>query len=148
MEQNPEIGVSGTFAEYFGERAGLWKYNVTHNEIKCHLMWGSSIIHPSAIIKKETLINNNIIYQENLRDTADYKLCVDLSKVSKLGNLPEVLLKYRVYKEQATNARKKLMDEKKTEVIIEQLTMSGVNIMENDFTILLKFITFLNTSLQ
>ncbi len=142
MELHLDIGVSGTFAEYIGERTGIWKYDVSHNEIKCHLMWGSSLIHPTAIVRKDILIKNNIRYEEHYHDTADFKLWVNLGRVSKLANLPEVLLKYRVHKDQATIARKKLMDENKTEIIIGQLSITGVNISESDFAILRRFITF------
>lgn len=79
---------------------------------------------------------------EEYRDGADYMLWVDISKVSGFHNMPEVLLKYRVHIEQATFTQKAFMDEKKTKIIFGQLISSGVNIKENDFTILMKFITF------
>lgn len=142
MEQHPETGACGTYAEYFGERTGIWKYPISHEEIKCRLMWGSSIVISSAMVRRNILVENTILFDEYFPPTEDYKMWVDIGQVSFLQNLPNVLIKYRVHKEQATTARKRIMDEKKTEIILEQLASSGVSIKENDFAVLLKFITF------
>ena len=142
MEQHPEIGTSGTYAEYFGDKSGEWKYPVSNMEIRCRLMWGSAIIHPASIIRKSTLTQNNIKFKDQYPAAEDYKLWVDISHVSELHNIPEVLLKYRTHSQQVTSVKTNTMDQTKTRIVLEQLSLVGVKLFETDFEIVFKFISY------
>ncbi|MHB8261599.1 MAG: glycosyltransferase family 2 protein [Bacteroidia bacterium] len=142
MKQHHEVGVCGCYAEYFGDRVGTWQYPVSNKEIRCRLMWGSSIIMSAAFIRKNTLANNNIQFSDKYLPTEDFKLWVEMSKVSQLHNIPEVLVKYRTHRQQITVTKEKLMNETKTKIILEQLSDAGVKLLENDFDIVFKFICY------
>jgi glycosyltransferase involved in cell wall biosynthesis len=142
MEKNSDIGACGAYAEYIGNRIGIWKYPVLDKEIRCRLMWGSSIIHPSAIIRKSVLTQYQIKYNEQYIAAEDYKLWVDIAKVSKLHNIPEILLKYRTHNNQVTTTKISKMDNTKSKIIFEQILSAGVRVTEDDFEIISKFVLY------
>ena len=53
MELNQNVVASGTYAQFFGSssKTGIWMYPLHNQDIKLQLLWGSSIIHPTAIFK-------------------------------------------------------------------------------------------------
>jgi glycosyltransferase involved in cell wall biosynthesis len=142
MEEHPNIAVCGCYAEYFGFKKGIWKYPELDSEIKCRLLWGSSIIQSTAIIKKSILIESGILYDDNYAASEDYKLWVDISQFSDLYNIPEVLVKYRTHGEQLTVTKSTQMNINKTEIIINQIKQMGVLVTDVDFDIFYKFITY------
>ena len=142
MEQHPQVGACGTYAQYIGDRQGYWKYPIDDTDIRCRLMWGSSIIHPTVIIRKNILNEYHIRFKENYIAAEDYKIWAEISQVSQLHNIPEVLLNYRTHKHQVTATKGSKMDETKTKIIFEKLVSIGVPLLSQDFDILLKFVTY------
>lgn len=142
MEKCPEFGACGTYATYIGNRKGNWQYPITDKEIKCRLMWGSGIIHPTALIRKSILNDYNIKYSEDYIAAEDFKIWVDISNVSQLYNLPEVLLNYRSHGSQVTTTKTDLMNHTKCRIIIEQLTSMDMQLSDSDKLIVSKFIVF------
>lgn len=142
MEQHPQVGACGTYAEYIGDRQGFWQYPVDDATIRCRLMWGSSIIHPTAFIRSSILNTHHIKFSDAYIAAEDYKIWVDISRVAQLHNIPEVLLKYRTHSHQVTTTKGSTMDFTKTKIIFENIVSTGVNLLETDFDILFKFITY------
>lgn len=142
MEQHPQIGACGTYAQYIGDRQGYWKYPIDDKDIRCRLMWGSSIIHPTAFIRTRILKTHHIKFSEGYIAAEDYKIWVDISRVAQLHNIPDVFLKYRTHSHQVTTTKGSAMDYTKTKIIYENIISVGVNLLETDFDILLKFITY------
>jgi len=98
MEENDEIGVCGSWVKTFGEFGGeVWKYPKHDTEIKSHLIFKSPFAHPSVIIRKNVLLDNNIFYDTTLKASQDYALWVSLSELTKFANLEKVLLQYRLH---------------------------------------------------
>lgn len=103
MENNPNIGVCGTWAEYFGLKNGIQRKEQDNTILKRSMLDVSPFIHPSVIIRKSVLDTNNIEYNINWKFTQDKRLWFDLENVTQFANIPEVLLKYRVSKAQISN---------------------------------------------
>lgn len=98
MEENPDIGVCGTWLETFGAKKHIWRYPVLHEEIKTALLFNSSLGHPSVMIKKEFF--NYCLYQEKYNKAEDYALWAEGIDKVKFHNLPEILLLYRLHENQ------------------------------------------------
>lgn len=106
LDKNPEYIVCGTNIVYFGEKRKFtysdWiKYE--NNEIKASLMFNSCFAHPTVMIRKSILEQNNICYDENYKQAQDYRLWETLSDYGKYFNLREKLLKYRISENQVSN---------------------------------------------
>jgi glycosyltransferase involved in cell wall biosynthesis len=99
MDENPNIGVCGSFVDIFYEK-NLWlhnivKYPVTDAEIKETLFFQCAFSHPTVIIRKKSLNYYNLSYNPNYSYAQDYKLWIDCSKYLLFANIPQVLLRYR-----------------------------------------------------
>jgi glycosyltransferase involved in cell wall biosynthesis len=96
MDAHSDVGVCGSWVEYFGNKAGIVKTAVTHNEIIWNLTSGSPLFHPTVAIRSEVLKRHQLKYSETVLHAEDYDLWERMSWVSKFSNVPEVLLKYRI----------------------------------------------------
>ena len=93
MDQNPDVGVSGTWVEYFGKRKGVMMAPQNHKEILWTLLFGSPFFHPSVIMR--TKLIREIKYPSDFPHAEDYALWMKLSDRTQFANLSEPLLKYR-----------------------------------------------------
>lgn len=105
MEKYPEIGVCGTWVKTFGtEQVYENQYPVDHDNIKCCLLFGTGIAHPSILLRKQFLEQYNLRYNPEYTYCQDYELWVHSSNYFKLANIPEVLLLYRLHPKQMGQA--------------------------------------------
>lgn len=106
LDKNPEYIVCGSNIFYFGEK-GKFTYSdwikYDNDEIKASLMFNSCFAHPTVMIRKNVLDQNNICYDENYKQAQDYRLWEVLSNHGKFFNLRDKLLKYRISKDQISN---------------------------------------------
>lgn len=97
MEKEPSVGVCGTFVEVFGKIAYIARHPIKHEQMIVNLLYFTPIIHPSVIIRKEVLDHYRIRYKQAFLYAEDTELWYQLSKVTRLANIPKVLLKYRTH---------------------------------------------------
>lgn len=107
MEIHLDVGVCGSWSVTFLEnKRTLKKVPTQHKQICTMLLSKNSIAHPSVIMRKSIFDNYFIAYDESFSRTQDYKLWADMAKVTKLANIPEVLILRRIHDEQVTNRNK------------------------------------------
>lgn len=106
LENNENIIVCGTKIKYFGIKKWKSPFVVFEKSIdlKEWLLRESCFAHPTVMIRREILINNNMKYNQSYFHAEDYKLWVDLSKYGDFYNIPEILLKYRLSSTQVTQS--------------------------------------------
>ncbi len=117
MKEHPDVGICGSAYYRFG-KAGKTKI-ISHpeqdNDIKSLLFFKCPILHPSCMLNRSVLKNNNISYDTRFISVNDRQLFLDISKHAKLHNLPEVLYKYRYHENMTSRVRKKdIKDEQLT----------------------------------
>uniref|UniRef100_UPI0011E6F564 glycosyltransferase family 2 protein n=1 Tax=Campylobacter concisus TaxID=199 RepID=UPI0011E6F564 len=97
MEHDKNIVVCGSWINIFGENINekVARYFEHDKQIKANLLVSCCFAHPSVMIRKDALTNNNILYDERFKNAEDYYLWTQLAKVGKFYNIPEILLKYR-----------------------------------------------------
>ena len=96
MDKNPEIGVCGSWVEYFGGQEGIWKTPQKDDEIKMSLFMGSPFSHPSVIIRRD-LFSDKCSYSSEYPQAEDYYLWSVLAPRCQFHNIQEVLLRYRIH---------------------------------------------------
>jgi glycosyltransferase involved in cell wall biosynthesis len=99
MEANPNIGVSGSWAYFFGEHIFLKnrkkKMPVTCEESMILALFSTPLIHPSTIIRRTVFEKTS--YDETIVRGQDYALWGTLIHSGiRLCNIPDTLIKYRV----------------------------------------------------
>jgi len=98
MEDNHEIGICGTAVIMFGEHINnsLWRLARNDQAIRTELLFSSSLAHPTVMIRRALLIENELFYNEKFIHAEDIELWTRLEKYTKFANLKSPLLKYRV----------------------------------------------------
>ena len=103
LEAHPEIGIVGTYIQIFGVRESIWKMDTKDKYIRAHLFCNSSFAHPSVMMRTSILRDNHLYYNTDYPHAEDYKLWCDIAQYTKLANIPEVLLFYRINENQVSN---------------------------------------------
>lgn len=96
MDANPGVGACGTWATDIDEagRVKGGRETPTGDELD-NFYWRVSLIHPSAMFRFDR--RRGPRYNPEVRYSQDYDLWLRVAAVSRLSNLPEHLLLYRVH---------------------------------------------------
>lgn len=107
MELNPNIVCSGGSMEVCNEDLeplGIRKYPLTNKEVFSLILRLNPIPHPASIWRKDAIQKTNG-YPSKLGMSEDYSLVLEVSQYGELGNMEDILIKYRVHKKSASNAK-------------------------------------------
>jgi len=97
MEQNPDVALCGTWGEVVtesGETLFHLNHPATHPEIMKRLNYNSQFLHPSLMIRVESLKKLERYYSEDYPSAEDYELVRYMAKQGKLANIPQYLIRY------------------------------------------------------
>ena len=101
MESHPNVILCGTSIQYVGGKGGrIQIYPTTNEEVKAEMLFNSGYSHPTIMIRHQTMLDNNIWYDEEYRQTQDFRLYETLYDLGDFANLPDVLLDYRISENQ------------------------------------------------
>ncbi len=137
MDTHPDISVCGTWVETIGDNAGfVKKYFTDPDDIHANLLFNTSLAHPSVLMRKSTLTENNLKYDTSFKYfEEDYNLWVELTRTNKLVNIPEVLFFYRIHRKSVTHMH---TEDRKSGVSLirrKQLEWLGLKPSEEDMRI-------------
>lgn len=114
MENNPNVDISGSWMQSFGQREYLMKNATDYKGILCQAILHSPLYHPTIIMKRNmihsfpVLDNISQFYNEKYIYAEDYHCWIELIKMGFVfANLPEVLVKYRCSNSQVTVIKQK-----------------------------------------
>lgn len=139
MENNPDIAICSSFAKQFDE-SNKYLFNVwkDSNDLHSQLFFTNILIHPAVMIRKSFLIENNLKYSEDFLYSQDFEFWTRLSKFGKIAILPQIVLLYRVHKNQVSLDKKEKQKELYESILVRNLKNLDLN--ENE----LKYIEMLN----
>lgn len=90
-------GTQGYWLKEFQDRIqSPWKYPLSHEEIKYQLLFSACFGHSSIMFRSELLNNNEITYNESIKTCEDWDLWTRIIHISKVANLTDFLMKYRI----------------------------------------------------
>lgn len=127
MDENPEVGVCGTWMRLFGDTESIMRYPASHALIKIDMLFCCPIAHPTVMMRKSIAEEVNILYRTDFQAAQDYELWSRVIDVVRFANLQEVLLKYRTHKDQVCHYRKETQLAFSRSVRLEQLGRLGLN---------------------
>ena len=130
MDANIDVAASGTQIEYFGHSEAKPMFPLTHEELKAMLITTSGIVHPTSIFRSKFILENQIRFNEEFYLIEDYRFWLEISKKGKLGNLPQVLLKYR-WEDQNVTAKNWHIREARYQLIYKEI-LSELGIEPNE----------------
>ncbi|SDB81074.1 Glycosyltransferase involved in cell wall bisynthesis [Pelagirhabdus alkalitolerans] len=136
MENNQNVDVLGAQVYHFfnNKRKGHFKYKeLSTKEINARLLVSNPIMHPTAFIRLQSLLDNNIKYDESLIASQDYGLWLEIiNKQLIIKNLSNVLLYYRVSNENITNSFKESSSLRHKEIFNKWLSSLGFSLSDQE----------------
>lgn len=134
MESHPEIGVCGTWIKCFGDIEEHIRYLPTESEeIRVSLLFMSVLAHPTVMMRRDLMIREHLSYRNRFEHAEDYDLWVRFSRCSKMANIPQALLFYRIHKGQIVQLHADQKDRSADLVRKEALKYLGLEPSEDEF---------------
>lgn len=99
MIKNPDIDLCGTWVNKInerGENVGQWKPSIADSSIKRYLGWHTAIIHPTFFAKAKFFKQLNY-YDPEYDYAEDYELLMRARSRFKMANIPQKLLRWRLW---------------------------------------------------
>jgi glycosyltransferase involved in cell wall biosynthesis len=127
LDRNPDVGICGTHIEIFGDRQWINRYPVDDAAIRCELLFGTALAHPSVMMRSSLFRESGLRYENRFANVAeDYDLWVRASQYTRLANLPRVLLRYRWHDSQTSVRKEAEQRQSAAKVRYVQLAMLGL----------------------
>lgn len=108
LENNPDYGLVGSFAECFGDINGILKYVEEDQDIRFALLTHNPFIHSTIMLRSTVLRENNLAYKKDKLHVEDYDLWIQMLAFTKVKIIPECLIKYRVHENQISTVHREL----------------------------------------
>lgn len=93
LDEHLDVGVCGTKFQQFMDGDAI--HHHMENVRYVDMLMGCYIGHPTAMLRRQLFAENNLFYDESMRFSEDYDLWTRAIRVTKLGNVQEILLRYR-----------------------------------------------------
>ncbi len=108
LENNPDFGLVGSFAECFGDTNEILKYVEEDQDIRFAILTHNPFIHSTIMVLSTVLKENNLAYKKDQLHVEDYDLWIQLLTFTKSKLIPECLIKYRVHENQVSTVHREL----------------------------------------
>lgn len=137
MESHPDIAVSGSDIEVFGDGIKPYRFTFPHNSDDCSagLLFNPCFAHPSVIWRTSVMRKLSLKYEPEFNGLEDFRLWWDFAKNSLIANIPKTLLRYRKHISQITQNRSEAQTFKSNKFREERYRLFGVNLSDSDCTI-------------
>lgn len=104
-------------------RTVRWTFET--DAVHAALIFQNSILHPTVLAKRDLF--TSLLYREDYLLAEDYDLFSRASQSYRLGNLPEVTLRYRRHFAQATQLKRDRMEKVTRKIRAEALVRAGIS---------------------
>lgn len=141
LENNPEIGVCGTWFTFFGSTKNkLIKHNTDHDAIKVSFLHSCNIGNPTVMFKKEIL--DDLKFDNEYVPAEDYDLWSRLLSKTKFFNIPESLLNYRLHDNNISKTKIDNISRSVKKIKINQLRHLDIDASDSKIEFYLNAISF------
>lgn len=120
------IGICGTWMQEFEEGDSIWRYPTDNNEIKVRAILFAPIANPTSMIRKSVLDKNNLRYRSEYDTAQDYDMWIRLLALTDFAVVPEVLVRYRIHKTNASRQFETKQNQAWHELLTSLLENMGV----------------------
>jgi glycosyltransferase involved in cell wall biosynthesis len=126
LDAHPEVGLCGSAVRYIGATQAIIRLP-EEDEVIQHTLWlQNAFYQPAVAIRASVLRQHHLCYDVAYEFAEDYKLWSDMSAVTKLHNLPDVLLDYRIHPHQISRRQSAGQHRVSTRIRKEQMVRLGL----------------------
>ena len=124
MEKHKNIDISGMFVKTFGDEVkDIINSLYDFESIKCQIFYSTTLIHPSVMIRRKFLLDNNLKYNDHFKYSQDFDFWSRCSRFGNIAVIPKFGLNYRVHKNQISTAKKEQQLEYFKEILLNNLQL-------------------------
>lgn len=138
LDKNKEILLCGTQGYWLKDinqnPTEGWEYPIDSEYIKYYLLFAATFGHSSVIFRSQTIANHNLRYDEAITTCEDWELWVRISKIGKMANLPDFLMKYRILENSNHRSLQKINKhlEERSKIISNYWSYFGIPFFEQE----------------
>lgn len=127
MEAHPAVGLCGSAVRMFGSE-GETIVNLPEDDsvIRLTMCLQNAFFHPAVTLRRSVLLKHNLQYRLDYMPTEDYRLWCEMSAVTQLHNLPQVLLNYRIHPHQISRRQTERGQRITGQIRQEQMAQFGI----------------------
>lgn len=103
LEHNQDYGLVGTGVNLLNSEKLQLLYHTNHDSIKFALAFYCPFIHPSVMIRRAVIEGMDVVFDNQYLHAEDYELWTRLVFKTKMANIPEYLLDYRMHDAQISS---------------------------------------------
>lgn len=111
MEAHAEVGLLGSGFKKIGMINKEVHLPLSHEELKIKLLHINPFCHSSVMFRLDVLKGHNLKYPTKFYSSEDYWLWSKFAEVSRIANLPDILVKYRVHDRSISQQKKDLQQQ-------------------------------------
>ena len=111
LDTNPGVDICGGSISVFGKgkRPSILKHPTDDNYIRCAFLSHNPMANPTVMFRREPVLATGERYLSDFEWVEDYDFFERLSNTLRFGNLPDVLLDYRIHDTQVTQQKASAM---------------------------------------
>lgn len=138
LESNSELILCGTQGYWLKDikqnPSEGWSYPVDYNYIKYYLLFGATFGHSSVVFRSEVFRKYHLRYDESKINCQDWELWTRVSKIGKMVNLPDFLMKYRIVENSNHRSleKQKIQFENRSNIISVYWATFGISFSEKE----------------
>jgi glycosyltransferase involved in cell wall biosynthesis len=102
LEAHPDVSICGTWMREFGACDHLSRPETEPEQIRAGIFFGWVISHPTIMMRRSFFEESGLSYDEEFRHAEDFDLMIRASAVTRLANLPEILVHHRKHDRQVS----------------------------------------------
>ena len=109
MDTHPDVAVVGGGFQAIDESGNnLYIHHAPNGKkLARYCLIPSPMAHPTVMIRRDVIVNNNLFYDEQYSSAQDYDLWQRINRKFKIENLPDILLRYRIQSNSISVAKRK-----------------------------------------
>lgn len=137
MDQHPEISVLGSAVVFFTEEGKEFVAHqpLEHEEIKCALLYGFTMLHPSVMFRRAALERHGLNYDPVFPVSQDHDLWTRAIRKVRFANLHEPLLRMREHDQKIGRNAKRRQQDLSNMVRQRQLEELGIAVAADELTV-------------
>jgi glycosyltransferase involved in cell wall biosynthesis len=134
MEKHAQIGVCGSYVQFFGYKNAKWIMPCPDNEIKAYMIFNNCFANSSVIVRMDVMKNHDLSYRSRYLypPMEDYDLWIRMLPFTGFANLPEVLVKKRWHKDSLSEVYSSQAWHKLNDFFEEHLPALGIPLNPRD----------------
>lgn len=142
MNEHPEVGMCGSYIKLIGSQNDIIRYYTDDAHIKANLLFETGMAHPAVMMRKRVLESYQLAYDSSFEVAQDYELWTRAVQVTKLANLPRVLLHYNIHNQSISDRRANQRIDEATQLRLRRIQQIGAVPSEQELQLHLQVCSF------